>query len=686
MNELSTKQPTTQTRTARVGIAVPEEYLLIEKLRRVAAAPTDARCTLAVVRGALLAAKQAVRVLVSPNTQCLRYIAALTQLRDALELQYEEHLAVDVQHQTDKSLAGFPAWRLLNAIGQTQADSNGALACICGVHLLAGLAEDTQLSQSFCDHLRRDQALTSIADADIKFLVDAISDDRMPLWLPRHRKDWWIFLRWFESSTDDRMPQRAFDDVVRGQLISSSMYPLRGQRQGVLTDRALSVLQLRETTAPVVRSPFNCLLEQQVVLWLTIFGGVSFEHIGKLPIYRGTSSLLSLDIGQGCLLRSLSVLAPEQPRCMSNDSRPASMSFRLPLPSNLHEHLKTLLSANPHAKSIGDLISALHRISTTDPIFPSLASLRPSWARLSNSVGTFLRQQGMDSLLAAMLTADFGHTAKSKLHYAHVEDLEIHDSAASAYRLLGFDKPVNFADAQIGFGSPIVPTQDSLIKAARFIHDQVDQSRPGRNAKDLGALLNFHHQYSLAVSFWVSFSLALRNTRHIPLPTDSLIILTEKSISARKGGLPAIAPPSLKRQVALYQAHCHALARRMPNYQTSSFITWLRAGDVHDIRTCSDKLQQQEVSSTDVTNWVHKAVDLPPDFGRKFLENELRRCGVPTRDIDRVLRHEVSGQASMCSSSADSIHAWSCRTSALIQSVLTEYLGDPIVGLRGERA
>ena len=92
------------------------------------------------------------------------------------------------------------------------------------------------------------------------------------------------------------------------------------------------------------------------------------------------------------------------------------------------------------------------------------------------------------------------------------------------------------------------------------------------------------------------------------------------------------------------------------------------------------------VSAAANTCFVEEAADLPVDMGRKFFENELRRRGVPSACIDRVMRHEVVGQAAMSSMNFDSQFSWASRVRPILDDVLLDIFGQPLVGLRGESA
>jgi hypothetical protein len=678
----------TNSPSEEVGFAVPAVNETARKLERIAPPPRTKTNQRSVALGAVRAAKAALETLVKPNALAEKRIRQLSQLVTGLTDGYDDEQACDLRERVDRSLAQFPAWRALNVAGQEAASDCGSYLCLIGVHLLVTWQDsDKEMSKTHCDRLRSDESLREMSSAEFQSICYVSDEDSRPPWLTRYRREWPTFVHLYETDPSTWARPRDFSELVRGQVLNHAAYPRRGQREGVLTDRCLSEAQMRHALASAVQLPFTDLQDQQIAQWFTVFAGLSFEHLSTIQVSAGEGEAsLHLNTTSGLLHRDLRMLAPEQPVSRLSEAEPTSMRCQVPLPRDLSLRLQKLHYASPGASTLGELIPALRAIDSHDVIYPTLSTLAPSWARLKNTAGIYLRAQGMDSLLTAVLTGDFGHTLKSKLHYCNVSAQEIQKAAEEACTLLGFAAPVSRTDRPVGLGSPLVPTRAAIVRAADFSREAVDSLRPGRNVKEICSLIDFHNKFTLAVALRICFALALRNTSEVILPRGQLAVVVEKAVGGRSGGMPVIIPLYIQKQVRLYQLHCTAMANRVLRISGGDFANWLHRGFVDSLKTCGPKMCLHSVSSTDIVRFVEKAADLPVDMGRKFFENELRRRGVPSADTDRVLRHEVVGQAAMSSTNFDSQLSWASRIRPVLDDVLLDIFGQPLVGLRGESA
>ena len=90
------------------------------------------------------------------------------------------------------------------------------------------------------------------------------------------------------------------------------------------------------------------------------------------------------------------------------------------------------------------------------------------------------------------------------------------------------------------------------------------------------------------------------------------------------------------------------------------------------------------VGTHDFLSHLPTDLKLAPDFGRKFLENELRARQLPTGVIDGVLRHSVVGQGRNTGSSDFVLHGWIGRAASVIDGVATDLFGAVCHGLAKE--
>jgi hypothetical protein len=293
-------------------------------------------------------------------------------------------------------------------------------------------------------------------------------------------------------------------------------------------------------------------------------------------------------------------------------------------------------------------------------------------------------------LQVALLTADFCHTAKSKVYYCTLRQSEVNAAAAQAYRILGFDVPSETPTTSVAFGSKVTPTVQLIQAADEYLMQKAQKLRPGRNCSRT-KLLCFHNAYAHVVAYRLMVLFALRETAEIPLPSagdGAISYLTEKSSAGRAGGMAAIVTELIAEQIKFYVAHCHAFNRRLGTDCTSKFQHWLNEAvngrTPLQLRTCSPREVAQPIRTADVLEQVKNVATLAPDAGRKLLENLLRERGVRTEDIDRVLRHEVAGQEACAGVSDSSEFAWRKRVGPILNDIAKELFGSSLSGLAKE--
>ena len=90
------------------------------------------------------------------------------------------------------------------------------------------------------------------------------------------------------------------------------------------------------------------------------------------------------------------------------------------------------------------------------------------------------------------------------------------------------------------------------------------------------------------------------------------------------------------------------------------------------------------VGTHDFLSHLPTDLKLAPDFGRKFLENELRARRLPSHAIDGVLRHSVVGQARNTASSDFVLHGWIGRAGSVIDDIAADLFDAVCHGLAKE--
>jgi hypothetical protein len=87
------------------------------------------------------------------------------------------------------------------------------------------------------------------------------------------------------------------------------------------------------------------------------------------------------------------------------------------------------------------------------------------------------------------------------------------------------------------------------------------------------------------------------------------------------------------------------------------------------------------IASSDVYGAAPR-LDLPPNVGRHYWQNALRRRGLSSFDIDTFMRHRVIGLESMTSSCNDTLYDRLERIRIIQEQILEELSIDAIPGLR----
>jgi hypothetical protein len=299
-------------------------------------------------------------------------------------------------------------------------------------------------------------------------------------------------------------------------------------------------------------------------------------------------------------------------------------------------------------------------------------------------------QIGIDNLLAATITGDFGITATSKLHYCSISSMEIWDACRIINEKLGFDAPSTMPSDLLNFGTGLVQTKEYVSKCDTNNLEKLEKARKMGKCK-LNELLDFHNQFVICVGYRLVCILALRQANPIDISADInikedvTIDIDDKSTIGRPGALPIPLTDCAKNLIKLYLAHCKALLERLKKQKgTKKAQKWLSnvVNGSDDYLLClidSGDLRVNPLKTSDV---IEAHDDLMKDFGRKIMENELRTHKQLTRDIDRYLRHEVLGQESYTSISDDTERSWVLRMLPAVEKVFSELFKKPVYGLR----
>src|SRR5450830_324115 len=158
----------------------------------------------------------------------------------------------------------------------------------------------------------------------------------------------------------------------------------------------------------------------------------------------------------------VSVLAQEAARASTAAAIMSNFVCCKPMPRKLADQLRGRLEKYPSARCIADLYPEATTLDARSSVLRCHDEIKPSWARLRRSSGTFMRHIGINNLLACMMSGDFGHIPRSKLYYACVEPKELFEASARFYQGAGWGAPVSMTVDALAFGCRVVPTDAEI--------------------------------------------------------------------------------------------------------------------------------------------------------------------------------------------------------------------------------
>lgn len=665
-----------------VFIAYPLSREAFARLIAAAPAPHDYAQLGYACAGATRAIEAACKTLMKPNEQALDLRETVQLMHESVQRTLADLSLCDPSRLRRRGFSGFSGWRALVNIGKEATSPESAVLLVLGMHLMLSMAKSRQMNYSYCEQILRDQSLRTLSVSELMQVSCADKALSEPHWLRQHRRNQIEFLAIFELDPPKDPQKKDLQDQALASLIHSSYRPDCGQREAVLTRHCLSKAQVCTVTNLGLSRSLPDALDHQFALWLTAFSNIPLELLRSIPIGSSdANTTVYLDLEVGFLRRDATELTKISSDSHRRTGTPGNFLCDTPLPINIHNHLKARAKLMPLAQVLCDLVPTLASIRPDTPLYSSLAGFNPSFAKYRNTAGILLRQEGIDSLLVSIMTANFGHAAKSKLYYAQVDDQEMRNALRDAYRLLGFDAPVHLSSHVGYFGTALAASMEAVKAADQFNRERIKALQPSRNCTDVEVLLEFHNYYTKSVALRDAAALALRTTSKLALPTGSVWPVGDKIVGGHEGAFAIVCPPFVQEQSRAYHAHRRAMAARFRPLSASSFRTWLLRQASNELRTCGPKLNALQVRSIDVVKQVRTVSILTPDFGRKLLENELRKRGVRTCDIDRMLRHEVDGQEMMSSTFEHSQFEWRRRIEPILQSILIETFSSPLFGL-----
>lgn len=584
-----------------------------------------------------------------------------------------------------------PVWVAYAEMGFTGCAENAALV-LAGCAVLRAFRLGKTIPKSIAHDIVQLRASDPLSETQLVHLLwhDLPEEAELENWVYTLRRLWRETIQ--EYGGNREAPQPSTTERIRSQVLSSALNAKASHVAGALDHRLLTQPQFEKATAVIARELAQDTLNG--VLGFTVLRtGLSVEvaamiALGSADLPEGLSYF---DLEQGLIKLDLSIAVHEAGKALTGCIA-ANPCLHIYLPHNTHSNLQTRLQRYPHAKTLADLFPNEVPPASNSTVFPSPAELKPTWSRLRYTLGLHLRLKGVNKLLASLLSGDLGIIPRSKLHYAVVPAAEIHELECSLHLELGFDMPVQPLPLTKGVGCRVVPEADNIKLHDAALAYLTEKCRPGKRST-IVSIRAFHNAYTRLCAWRLSILLALRETQHLDLEAsidarnDRWVAIHDKLTQQDRGHQPVPICAYVSMVVELYKAHCQATAERMyklmgRNTPFTHSCMAVAAGENQRLLMMVDERDEVDpIGSREFTCSLIPGFTLPPDVGRKVMENELREQNVRSSDIDAFLRHFTRGQEAASAFDPSSLSAYVFRTSAAQQEIAKKLLGPPLPGL-----
>lgn len=670
---------------------VEAHRLLQEKLIRLLDAPRGTPAVAKVMTTACTAITSVIGRLPAPNGECLLLRQAAVDLSASVKRPSPAD-AIEAPSALKGLKHKHPFWCLLAQMQPASAQLAGTYA---GLLILKALHRDRPIPASGSTHLCTILREEDLSVKSIDLLLSGYTPDTTITapWLHSIQKLWRDVIRAFSMEPPPAPSPRG---RVVSELMSNLFAGTSARHAGATSHRDLSRSQVMRAfhaiNANVTADTLHGTLG--VLVCITRF---SVEVVARLEILDRVEDVgwpAGLLIQEGTIKIDLSILVNEPARALKG-CIPSGYMLTRPLLQRVVSNLRRRIQTHPNAKVLQELYPEERVPDSADLVYSSSDEIAPSWARLRRSSGIIARQEGLDCLGAFIVNCDLTHIPRSKLHYASVSTAEIFDAMSYLYGLAGWGQPEPLGSNSIGFGCRVVPTLESLRAHDGLLVEACNIARPG-NHPGLHRLLAFHNSFIRLSAWRIAVLLALREATSIDVSAaidkndDGWIPIHDKVTPNDRGQQPVPLCSFARKTISSVRRHCHDMQARLSRFDCkgTELERWCdsaaRGANVRLLGLATDELKVAALRTSEFTRSLSADYELPPDVGRKVMENHLRHVGLPSTLIDAVLRHSIQGQHRLGGFSNSSISDWSKRTAKSMDHVAQTVFGSVIHGLSKE--
>lgn len=683
----------TASQRASLALSINPENVLAQTglslLDRLATRPPGAPAQLLVARGMQQCLRAAIEVLGPTDSRPDDMLKTICGLVTELEVQMENTGQAESLRAAHGLKSSYPGWSALCAAG---AADHVLAHTFLGLKVLKALHEEQPLGPTASSrfhtlldgvHLTKEQVYSLLTEAP-----DTNEEEQG--WVSDLQRTYRRVVQAYLHNTTP--PAGNGRSRVTGQLLDGVLAATAARRAGAGNHRELSPGQTSQALAHIEQGLANDTLIGCLGVLVAI-SGFTPDLLLTTPLAgpaRPADADLYLDLEQGMLCIDHSGLVREaataQPGCV-----PASLVCAKPLPILLHQNLLKRLAQFPGVTTLAGLYPGVQYPASDDPVYPSPDMICPSWARYRNSVGTHLRTQGFDNLLSAVISGRFWHIPKSKLYYMTLPRGELQTGFDRFYKLAGWGCAVALQGG-LAFGSAVVPSIEAIKAHDLVLQQACADLQPGKHA-GLARLIEHHNRFMRLVGFRLSCMLALRESAGIDLTASvderehRWVAVYDKDVLHP---LPMPISAFARETFRAVRTHCRALRGRLIALDEgkSALARWCQAVSNHEaVPLLQQARSTSEPFALPTRTFLQPHDDtprLPPDFGRKLMENELRRQGLRSGEVDAFLRHDVEGQSMQSSTAHHQRQATWVRTTQAVDRVAALCFGAVVYGLAKE--
>lgn len=505
----------TASQRASLALSIDPENILAQTglslIDRLTARPPGAPAQMLVARGIQQCLQAAVEVLGPTDSRPEAMRETIAALVTELEAQMNDTGQAESLQAVHGLKSRYPGWSAFCASGTT----DHALAhTYLGLKMLKAFHEEQPLGPTASNRfhnllneppLKKEQVHALLTEAPGE-------EEEDQGWVTDLRRTYRQVLRAYLQ--DATPPPGNGRSRVTGQLLDGVLAATAARRAGAGNHRELSPGQMSLALAHIEQGLTNDTLTGCLGVLVAI-SGFTPDLLHATPLAgpaRPDAADLYLDLEQGMLSIDHSGLVREAATAQSG-CMPASLICAKPLPFQLHQNLLKRHAQFPGSTTLADLYPETRCPASDDPVFQSQDMICPSWARYRNSLGSYLRNRGLDSLLAAVISGRFWHIPKSKLYYMSLRRDELLTGFDRFYSLAGWGDAV-VPQAGPGFGSAVVPTIEAVKAHDLVLQQACADLQPGKHA-GLARLIDHHNHFMQLMGFRLSCLLALRESAGI---------------------------------------------------------------------------------------------------------------------------------------------------------------------------